>query len=174
MSNYTPGFEKWWTHYPKYKRKGKGAAFKSWQKHNLEDKAPDLIEVLDAQHAHDDHFKKYTPMPATYLNQARYDDDVPRPRRASAPMHNEPEVETEKDGYVRSVNRVAIPWLMRRGGIPPERVDAFRGLIRSLAADARDLHERGELTDEYAKTIREELDDFANRTPEVATDESPF
>ena len=162
--NYTPGFERWWQHYPKYKRKGKGAAFQSWKKHNLEDKAAELIEVVDAQSEHDDHFKKYTPMPSTYLNQARYDDDVPKPKRAMVPAHDDPEIPTEKDPYIRSINRVALPWFMKRGGLPDERMPAFIKLIRSLAVDAKELHEKGELTDEYTKVIRTELDDFAERT----------
>ena len=125
------------------------------------------FQVVDAQTAHDDHFKKFTPMPATYLNQARYDDDVPKPKRAIAPA-DDPEIEMETDPYVRSINRVALPWLWRRGGLPPERIDALRGVIQSLAVDAKELHQRGELTDKYTKVICDELNDFASRDP------SPF
>ena len=136
--SYTPGFERWWQAYPRYKRKGKGAAFKSWQKHNLEGRTAELVEVIEAQAERDDHFKKYTPMPSTYLNQARYDDDVPKPKRSTPHIPQaEAEGHYEKDPYVKSVNRVAIPWLMRRGGLPEEKLPGFKGLVRSLAKTHR-------------------------------------
>ncbi len=162
MTDYTAGFERFWQAYPKYKRKGKGAAFKSWQKHNLEDKAADIVHALEAQCQHDDHFKKYTPLPTTYLNQGRYDDDIPQPARAYAP-DPEPDRPFEQDKYVASVKRVAVPWLWRRGGIPEDKVGGFAKLVRSLAEDAKELHERGELTDRYAKVIRRELNDYMER-----------
>ena len=167
VNKYTPAFQQWWSHYPSYKRKGKGAAFKTWEKDKLDSKVGELIEILDAQYEHDAQFKKYTPMPATYLNQNRYDDYVPLPKRALPPVPDEV-IPEEEDVYVKSINRVALPWLMMRGGLPDERMPGFKKLIKSLAVDAKELHDRQELTDEYAKAIRQELNEYANRNTEVA------
>lgn len=166
MSDYSAGFERFWASYPKYKRKGKGAAFKVWQRDHLEDKAADIVDVVQRQSDFDDHFQKYTPLPTTYLNQRRYDDDVPKPK-AAMPSAPEPERPQEQDPYVRSVKKVAAGWLIRRGlrgrALSEERCEKALQLIHSLAADARQLHERGELTHEFAQTIRDDLDELAAR-----------
>lgn len=165
MSGYSAAFNNWWSHYPAYKRKGKGAAFKSWQKHNCETQSDRLIEVLQAQVERDEHFQNYTPLPTTYLNQGRFDDYVPKPKRAPGATRVQVEQRTESDPYMVSVNRVAVVWLMRRlKPIPKERLDGFVRLLRSLADDARELHAKGELKDSYAQTIRDELSDYMART----------
>lgn len=164
MSDYTPGFERWWAAFPPMRRKGKGAAFKAWQRDKCEAKASDLLEVLQRQIDNDEQFRKYTPMPATYLNQRRYDDFIPAPQRATAPGRVDPERPHEQDPYVASVKRVAANWLMRRRqALPEHKVDKALQLIHTLAGDARELHQRGELTDRYAQTIRDELDAMAAR-----------
>lgn len=88
MSDYTPGFERWWKTFPAMRsngqtcRKGKGAAFTRWQKDKLESRATELVELLERQIANDEQFRTYTPLPTTYLNQRRYDDFIPKPKRA--------------------------------------------------------------------------------------------
>ncbi len=157
VSGYTAGFERFWTNYPKYKRKGKGAAFKSWVKHNLEDKAGAIVEVLQAQVEHDEHFGKFTPLPTTYLNQGRYDDDVPKPKRVMPQANMPVEGPREECKFVASIKRVAFVWLFRRRGLPDDQMEKFTQMVRALADDARELYDRGELTDAYAKHVRAEL-----------------
>ena len=163
MSDYTAEFERWWSNYPNRRKRGKGDAFKSFQRDKLGQKVNELIAVLQNQIENDEHFKQYTPMPATYLNQKRYDDHVPKPKRYM-PTPKEEEIPGETDPYVKSVKRVAVNWLMRRrGAIPDHKVQKTLELIHSLAQDARELHERGELTDAFAKTIREDLEEMVRR-----------
>ena len=133
-NGYSPGFEQWWRRYPAIRRKGKGAAFKSWQKAKLEDRATELVEILQRQIDNDGQFQKYTPMPATYLNQARFDDYVPKPlpARRAVPL---PDEKVETDPYMISVKRVAMNWLARRrSAIPENLVEKSR---RFLATDER-------------------------------------
>ena len=119
MSDYTDGFERWWKAYPKLRRKGKGAAFKSWQKHKLEARTGELITTVQAQIERDDHFRKYTPLPTTYLNQGRYDDDVPPARAQSQTIEPDiPEFECSKWHAVS--NRIFMSYL-RHAQAPPSR-----------------------------------------------------
>ena len=162
MSEYSVAFNQWWNHYPAYKRKGKGAAWKVWERDKLDGKVGELIENIDSQVENDEHFQKYTPLPATYLNQRRYDDYVPKPKPV-VPTRQYVEDEGETDPYVKAVKRVAMNWLWRRRGIPEDRVEVLRGLIHTLADDARELHGQDRLTDAYAQTIRDELDAMVKR-----------
>lgn len=75
-NGYSEAFEEWWSIYPK--KVGKGDAWKSWKRDKLDKKADQLIEKLEAQNAMQYSFTEYKfiPLPATYLNQSRYDDDV--------------------------------------------------------------------------------------------------
>lgn len=66
-----PDFLTFWKEYPD--KTGKGDAFKSWKKQK-----PNLEKVLSAlswQKKSKRWLDGYIPMPATYLNQKRYDDD---------------------------------------------------------------------------------------------------
>lgn len=73
---YSEAFEAWWSIYPK--KVGKGDAWKSWKRDKLDKKSDQLIEKLEAQNAMQYSFTEYKfiPLPATYLNQSRYDDEV--------------------------------------------------------------------------------------------------
>lgn len=75
-NGYSEAFEAWWSIYPK--KVGKGDAWKSWKRDKLDKKADQLIEKLEAQNAMQYSFTEYkfVPLPATYLNQSRYDDEV--------------------------------------------------------------------------------------------------
>ena len=76
VSEYSDEFEQFWKVYPK--KTGKGEACKSWNKQN-----PSLQTVLNSlewQIKSSDWKKEngqYIPMPSTYLNQRRFDDESP-------------------------------------------------------------------------------------------------
>lgn len=168
MAEYSSGFQRWWECYPPHKKKGKGAAFASWKKHNCEPKAEELIRALQQQVDFDDHFKKYTPLPTTYINQGRYDDDIPKPKRAQAPSQKEDDGPRESCPVQARVNALALNWLWRRGGIPDGLIDEFRQLVRVLGSDVRmELQEatdeeKERMSTEVPKRIYRNLADLAN------------
>ena len=74
---YTSDFENFWQVYPK--KVGKGAAYQSWQKikpnRELQAKITQSIEQQKKSDQWQD--VKYIPNPATWLNQGRWDDQLP-------------------------------------------------------------------------------------------------
>jgi len=170
LTNYTPGFERWWECYPSYRKKGKGGAFKIWKRDGLEKKKDELIAKLQEQVDFDEQFQgKYVPMPTTYLNQNRYDDPVQKPTRikAKAPAPVE-DIPREECAVQARVNSVARNWLWRRGGIPDYLVPHLQQLVRVLASDVREElrtatdAEKEAMSTEVPKRIRENLNALAN------------
>lgn len=184
LTDYAAGFERWWSLYPRHRRKDKVKCFKKWKERNLESRASEVIAKLQADIDFDPQWnpvdgKPFIPLTHTYLNGGRYDDDAPKPRRSGARPGSddvliydhdtqtyfwgkESDRPVEKDPYVASVKRVAVNWLIRGGlkgrAFTEEKAQKALDLIHSLAVDAKELHEAGELTDGYAQTIRDELD----------------
>lgn len=73
-----PAFESFWKAYPKHI--GKGEAYKAWKQGNCEAKAEFILTAVGAQTAYfQAQGPKYTPNPATWLNQKRWDDEPPMP-----------------------------------------------------------------------------------------------
>jgi len=73
LSEYSDEFEQFWKLYPK--KTGKGEAWKSWKKQNP--KLEDTTKALGWQVKTEDWVKekgKFIPLPATYLNQRRWED----------------------------------------------------------------------------------------------------
>ena len=72
---YPESFEKFWIAYPK--KEGKGAAYKSYQK--IKAPRPSLNKILDSIETHSKtekwKNKQYIPLPATFLNQRRWEDE---------------------------------------------------------------------------------------------------
>ena len=69
-----PGFCSFWKFYPK--RVGKGEAFRSWKKQELETKTPEILEALEKQNGYlNREGGKFIPLPATWLNQQRWEDE---------------------------------------------------------------------------------------------------
>jgi len=174
LTDYTPGFQRWWDCYPSYRKKGKGGAFKIWKRDGLEKRKDELIAKLQEQVDFDEQFSgKYVPMPTTYLNQNRYDDPVHKPTRptARAPQKQE-EGPHEECPHQTRVNRVAFNWLHRRGGIPDHLVPHFRQLVKLLGTRLRDKAQAS--TEEELKAmetkvppfIRKELDALMADPPE--------
>jgi uncharacterized protein YdaU (DUF1376 family) len=81
---YSTSFEEFWKLYPH--RKGKGAASKSWEKLSYSEKRRVYL-VLRAHlpalesKMNDPSGGNYCPMPATWLNEKRYDDEVEQPKK---------------------------------------------------------------------------------------------
>jgi hypothetical protein len=81
LPRYSDSFEEFWAAYPN--KTGKGAAYKSWkavEKKHPGVKPPQIIAALKAQ-LDADRFRGrdgelYIPLPTTWLNQARWDDEV--------------------------------------------------------------------------------------------------
>ena len=72
-------FETWWQHYPAHRRKAKKACLAVWLRKKIPAvKLPAMIALLEAQKEANDWRKnqgQYVPLPLTYLNQERYDDE---------------------------------------------------------------------------------------------------
>jgi len=94
---YSEAFLTFWKTYPNVRRNGKGEAYKAWSKIRLPEKS--LLELCLKALAWQAQTKSwqdgYVPMPSTYLNQRRFDDDPPEGHRA-------PEVYQDMNGIWRS------------------------------------------------------------------------
>jgi hypothetical protein len=77
----TPGFATFWKLYPK--RVGKGAASRAWKKHQCEKQATKIVLAVESQLAYLTRENgRFTPNPATWLNERRWDDEPPHPTSA--------------------------------------------------------------------------------------------
>jgi len=77
-SEYSPEFLSFWSAYPK--KTGKGEAYRSWNKLKPSKELSERIVASVLAHAKSKDWTKddgkYTPLPATFLNQKRYDDEI--------------------------------------------------------------------------------------------------
>lgn len=112
-SGYTADFLAFWQAYPK--RTGKGAAAKAWAK--AKPPLPDVLASLSWQ-IHSEQWTKdggqFVPLPATYLNQRRWEDEPAAPAEVPA-THSKPLTKTEEAARCRKL-------AMR---LPPEARDAM-------------------------------------------------
>lgn len=79
LSEYSDEFEQFWNAYPK--KTGKGGAYTSWKKQKP--KLADVLTALSWQTIQPDWVKEngqFVPMPATYLNQRRWEDECKTPK----------------------------------------------------------------------------------------------
>ena len=76
--DYSPDFESFWQEYPK--KIGKGAAYKSWKKVDISNgMVKKILSAVSLQKKTEDWVKdngRFIPHPSTWLNQARWDDEV--------------------------------------------------------------------------------------------------
>lgn len=83
---YDPDFLSFWTAYPK--KVGKDDAYKAWQQ-----RRPPLVQVLEALTKQHDWLRRdggtYTPNPATWIRQGRYQDEPPAVPASSAPPEDD-------------------------------------------------------------------------------------
>ena len=74
-------FNEFWQAYPKERRTGKGAVVKAWMKHNvdalLSARMVQALERLKLTEQWQRDGGRFIPLPATWLNQRRWEDDVP-------------------------------------------------------------------------------------------------
>lgn len=81
---YPSDFEEFWKVYPR--REGKGAAFKAWKKLKLPQKRR-AWQIAKRDAAELKSRGQYCPLPATWLNQARFDDDpTTRPKMTNGAL----------------------------------------------------------------------------------------
>jgi len=76
---YSAAFLAFWAKYPR--KTGKGEAWSSWRRKIAAGDAPAIMRALEWQTRSHDWTKnggQYVPMPATYLNQRRWEDEPPR------------------------------------------------------------------------------------------------
>jgi len=72
----TGGFDRFWSEYPK--KVGKGAARAAWSKVKAEPLTDQIITALHAQNGYlEREGGKFIPLPATWLNQHRWEDEPP-------------------------------------------------------------------------------------------------
>ena len=72
--DYTPGFRSFWSLYPK--RIGKGAAFLSWKRSGCESISEVVVKAVREQLPYlNREGGQYRPLPATWLNQKRWQDE---------------------------------------------------------------------------------------------------
>lgn len=80
---YSPTFLEFWKAYPQHRRTGKGAAWKAWQKIRGGSEVFGLIgaalEGYKKSHAWTKDGGQFIPLPTTWLNQRRWEDDAFRP-----------------------------------------------------------------------------------------------
>ena len=73
----SPGFCSFWLLYPK--RVGKGEAFKAWSKGNCENISEVVVKAVREQNGYlIREGGQFTPLPATWLNQRRWEDEPPK------------------------------------------------------------------------------------------------
>jgi hypothetical protein len=82
---YSDEFEKFWNTFPPNPRKsGKAYAYKIWKRKKLDEKISDIVKHLLII-SNTDQWKKdkgmYIPMPSTYLNQERFDMEIPTQKK---------------------------------------------------------------------------------------------
>jgi hypothetical protein len=73
-------FDQFWAEYPR--KEGKGAAEKAWEKASKLAEAETIFADLRGRQWNPD--PKFIPLPATYLNQRRWEDEQPTPRLTMA------------------------------------------------------------------------------------------
>lgn len=74
-----PGFLLFWKHYPS--KRAKPIAFRSWVREGCEPYADKIIADVEERRMKDDHWLRgYIPMPSTYINQHRWQDEITKPK----------------------------------------------------------------------------------------------
>ena len=95
--DYTPGFRSFWSVYPK--RVGKGEAFKAWSKAKCEVISEVVVKAVREQLAYlDREGGKFTPLPATWLNQGRWGDSPELPKSQAQRLWEEAQEEKKRRG----------------------------------------------------------------------------
>lgn len=168
-TTYTPLFEQFWKAYPR--RVGKMAAFKSWQSHVDEDDAfmpKAVIDDIEKRNRlrfwHAD--KSKIPMPSTFLNQHRWEDEdwedeiKTRGKENMATYKPMPMPKERDDGPLLShwelmCNRMMRSYLLLAGGFSDEQLVIFKRVKKTVLG-------------QMLPVIKEEID--ADNSPEKRTE----
>lgn len=94
----TTRFDDFWATYPK--KSAKQNALKVWERDNLDSLADTIIQHVEKRKSGDEqwlnHGGKYIPLPATFLNNQRWEDEWEPIQATVAVKHRKPEVVTEE------------------------------------------------------------------------------
>lgn len=112
------GFDAFWQVYPV--KKGKQAALKAWARLKLTPEAVDavLFKLRQQVERDDDWLRGFAPHPATYLNGARWNDEIAQPRVRGGPAPAEPSKTMQAIQTLMRGIPNAQPELARRGDPP--------------------------------------------------------
>ena len=150
-------FEQFWAHYPR--KEGKAACLKKWDQMRLDDKAGMIVAHV-AQRAKDD--KKwqsgYTPMPLTFLNQSRWEDEyekiapkLPPPSKSSTPEVTAPW--PQQCPHKATLNLVMLSILRQTGGVDTDTLREMVRLRNRIAGDLREMWGNGVNRQDWAEMV---------------------
>jgi hypothetical protein len=119
-------FDAWYELYPV--KKSKAAARQSWTKQNLDERADELMAILQRQVTQDAQWQRgYIPHPSTYLNQQRWEDEVTHEANRPVQQRSRHEHRAEISRYIDEQARRAIaeelgagPVRANEGDLPAE------------------------------------------------------
>lgn len=135
-----PGFADFWSIYPKTRRVAKSACLKKWKLHKLEAVSARIIDDVKRQSKSEQWTKNdgaFVPMPATYINQRRWED-------------------TEEVGAVKASS---LPNERQTDGVSSQ--EKHRKFLIRLVANGSDmfsLYEKNISEAEFLAANREEID----------------
>lgn len=122
-----PSFDEWWAVYPRKQSKKKAQVIYD----NLSDVEKGACYLGTLQHVEENiqwSEDQFIPMPTTFLNQARWEDDIPQTRQqkvASAPVTNEAElVWTAMEQFFGDL------WVKRYG---PKPTEIWRKMLKGVS-----------------------------------------
>jgi len=169
-ANYTAMFERFWAAYPRKTAKFK--AFSSWVNH-VDEKETGGACVADVEKRNRMRFwhvdKAKIPMPTTFLNQRRWEDDwedevKTRGKETHATYRKmpEPSVDTGPllSGWETMTNRLMRNYLFKAGGLTDAQLTVFKrvkGRILGQMIPVIDEELAGCESDESKKAMREEM-----------------
>lgn len=118
---YSPGFEKFWTAWPKIRKKYKPKAFAAWQKNQCERLAEQIVAHVEVRAKQDQEWRRgYVPMPTTFLNGHGWTDEY---EKVSERRHgSESRADTREDEppqtchWTGAVNTFLLRELIHAGG----------------------------------------------------------
>ena len=121
MSEYSEKFLEFWNVYPRDRRQAKPQAFKSWKKHDCEKMADRIIAHVAVRAKRDKQWLDgFCPMPSTFLNNARWEDEWVE-RKLTLPPEARPfEAPTpppQGDPWKATLNRILVNLLMKSHGV---------------------------------------------------------
>lgn len=160
-------FEDFWEVYPR--KEAKKPARDKWVSKRL-DKYADLIieDVRKRQRFHFQWRDGFVPLPATYLNQERWEDEISEDKPGSGKKKKtrplEPWMEKHQayvrstykappkiDKWTRRCNLVLLRYIVKRGGLPEDELQERVILKNRVAEDFRMLEAEGEEVSHFEK-----------------------